>query len=169
MTGVQTCALPISLEIIGERWTLLIVRDLLQGPRKFQDLAESLTSVAPGILSRRLKLLEARGIVTRRMYSEHPPRAEYSLTPRGTELREVVRALTIWGSKHLRGERVLVHNRCDHPIEMAYRCAHCDQVLAPADIDYRTSRRRRQPAGRTAVLVTRRDRARRNGNSTTDA
>ena len=157
-----------SLEIIGERWTLLIARDLLHGPRRFQDLAASLTNVPPGILSRRLKLLEARGIVTRRMYSEHPPRAEYSLTPRGTELREVVRALTIWGSKHLRGERVLVHNRCDRPIEMACRCAHCDQVLAPADIDYRTSRRRRKPAGRTAVAVTRRDRARRNGNSTTD-
>ena len=142
-----------SLEIVGERWTLLIVRDLLQGPRKFQDLAESLTSVAPGILSRRLKLLEDRGVVTRRMYSEHPPRAEYSLTQSGTELRTIVRALTIWGSKHLPGQRVLVHNRCDHPIEMAYRCAHCDRVLALGDIDYRTEvspRRRKTPRGSAA-------------------
>jgi DNA-binding HxlR family transcriptional regulator len=139
-----------SLEIIGERWTLLIIRDLLGGPCRFQDLAASLTNVAPAILSRRLKLLEDRGVVTRRMYSEHPPRAEYSLTECGTELREIVSALAIWGSKHLPGQRVLVHNRCDHPIEMAYRCAHCDQILAEGDITYRTeaSARRRKAPGR---------------------
>ena len=75
-----------SLEIVGERWTLLIVRDLLRGPRRFQDLAASLASVPPGILSRRLKLLEDRGIVARHMYLEHPPRAEYALTDTGIEL-----------------------------------------------------------------------------------
>ena len=127
-----------SLEIVGERWTLLIVRDLLRGPRKFQDLADSLNGVAPGILSRRLKLLESRRIIRRRLYSKYPPRAEYALTQRGAELQEIVRALTIWGSKHLRGKRVLVHRRCDHPIEMAYRCPHCDEVLGLGDIDYRT-------------------------------
>ena len=127
-----------SLEIIGERWTLLIVRELLRGPRKFLDLTESLTSVPPGVLSRRLKLLEDRAIVARRMYSNHPPRAEYVLTPKGIELREVVRSLTIWGAKHLPGQRALVHNRCEHPIEMAYRCAHCDEVLELAEIEYRT-------------------------------
>ncbi len=137
-----------SLEIIGERWTLLIVRDLLRGPRKFQDLAESLTSVPPGVLSRRLKLLEDREIVGRRIYSQHPPRAEYSLTPKGIELREVVRSLTIWGAKHLPGQRALIHTRCEHPIEMAYRCAHCDQVLALDEIEYRTEAgsKRRPPS-----------------------
>ena len=127
----------LSLEILGERWTLLIVRDLLAGPRKFQDLADSL-GAPPGLLSRRLKLLEERRIITRRMYMDHPPRAEYALTDRGVELRAVTRALTIWGSKHLPGERVLVHSRCDHPIEIAYWCAKCDETLALADIAYRT-------------------------------
>jgi len=126
-----------SLEIIGERWTLLIVRDLLRGPRKFQDLTESLASVPPGILSRRLKLLEDHGIVVRRTYLDRPPRAEYTLSERGVELRAVVRSLTIWGAKHLRGQRALVHTVCDHPIEMAYRCAHCDQILALSEIDFR--------------------------------
>jgi DNA-binding HxlR family transcriptional regulator len=142
----------LSLEILGERWTLLIVRDLLSGPRKFQDLSASL-GAAPGLLSRRLKLLEARGVVTRRMYNDHPPRAEYALTEAGTELRTVVRSLTIWGSKHLPGERVLVHSRCDHPIEMAYRCAHCDETVSLADITYRTEApaRRRKPASRTGA------------------
>ena len=127
----------LSLEIVGERWTLLIVRDLLSGPQKFQDLAVSL-GAAPALLSRRLKLLEEHGIIARRMYTEHPPRAEYALTERGTELRTVTRALTIWGSKHLPGERVLVHARCESPIEMAYRCARCDETLGPTDIAYRT-------------------------------
>ena len=150
----QLCPMALSLEIIGERWTLLIVRDLLAGPRKFQDLSDSL-GAAPGLLSRRLKLLEARGVIARRMYTDHPPRAEYALTEAGTELRAVVRALTIWGSKHLPGERVLVHSRCDQPIEMAYRCAHCDETLALADIAYRTAAtpRKRNPSTRRSTSV----------------
>jgi DNA-binding HxlR family transcriptional regulator len=137
-----------SLDIIGDRWTLLVIRDLLRGPCRFQDLEESLSSVPPGTLSRRLKRLEDRGIVARRIYREHPPRAEYALTQRGTELREVVRALTIWGAKHVRGERALVHSHCSHPIEMAYRCAHCDQILALDQIEYRL---RRTMKGRKVV------------------
>jgi DNA-binding HxlR family transcriptional regulator len=133
----QLCPTALSLEIVGERWTLLIVRDLLSGPRKFQDLADSV-GAAPGLLSQRLKLLEENGIIARRMYTEHPPRAEYALTDRGFELRTVIRALAIWGSKHLPGERVFVHRHCDHPIEMAYRCAKCDENLALADIVFKT-------------------------------
>jgi DNA-binding HxlR family transcriptional regulator len=134
----QLCPAALSLEILGERWTLLIIRDLLfAGPRKFQDLAASL-GAPPGVLSRRLKLLEENGIIARRMYTDRPPRAEYVLTERGVELRTVIRSLTIWGAKHLAGERVLIHSRCEHPIEMAYRCAKCDENLALADIVYRT-------------------------------
>jgi DNA-binding HxlR family transcriptional regulator len=144
----QLCPMARSLEIIGERWTLLIVRDLLHGPRKFQELQESLANVPPGVLARRLKLLEQRDIVVRRRYSDHPPRAEYSLTPTGSELREVVRSLTIWGAKHLPGQRALVHARCGHQIEMAYRCAHCDKRLALDEIEYRIedAAKRRRPA-----------------------
>jgi DNA-binding HxlR family transcriptional regulator len=134
----QLCPAALSLEILGERWTLLIVRDLLRlGPRKFQDLADSL-GAPPGLLSRRLKLLEENGIIAKRMYSERPPRAEYALTDRGEDLHPVIRALFIWGSRHLPGERVLVHGPCNHPIEMAYRCAKCDENLAPADIVFKT-------------------------------
>ena len=163
----QLCPMARSLDIVGERWTLLIVRDLLRGPRRFRDLAASLSNVAPGLLSRRLKLLEDRGVIMRRIYLEHPPRAEYALTESGTELREIVRALTIWGSKNLPGRRVLVHQRCDHPIEMAYRCAQCDRLVALDEIDYRTeasSRRRKTRSGTTSAP--RRGHTRRVGTST---
>jgi DNA-binding HxlR family transcriptional regulator len=134
----QRCPMARSLDIIGDRWTLLVVRDLLRGPCRFQDLEQSLSSVPPGTLSTRLRRLEDRGIVGRRLYRTHPPRAEYRLTKKGLELREVVRSLTIWGAKHLPGKRALVHAECLHPIEMAYRCAHCDRVLALDEIEFRT-------------------------------
>ncbi len=135
----QRCPAAKSLEILGERWTLLIVRDLLPGARKFQELEASL-GAPPGILSQRLKLLEENGVITRRLYSQHPPRAEYALTDRGQDVRTVIRALSIWGAKHLHTERVFVHEACDHPIEIAYRCAQCDQNLALEEIAFRTEK-----------------------------
>ena len=82
----QACPVAKSVELLGERWTLLVVRDLLSRPRRFGDLQESLPGIAPNVLSARLQTLEEHGIVTRRFYSEHPPRAEYLLTERGREL-----------------------------------------------------------------------------------
>ncbi len=89
------------------------------------------------------------------MYTEHPPRAEYSLTARGEELRTVVRSLSIWGAKHLPGERMLVHERCGEPIEMAYRCAHCDETLALADIAFRAEAAPKRRRGQARASVRR--------------
>jgi DNA-binding HxlR family transcriptional regulator len=114
-----------SLELLGERWTLLIVRDLLGGPRRFQDLQVSLEGIAPNVLSERLKALEEHGVVARRFYSQHPPRAEYALTPRGRELGVVVGALAVWGSRHLHREAALAHEDCDGALEMGYFCRKC--------------------------------------------
>jgi DNA-binding HxlR family transcriptional regulator len=87
--------------MIGERWTILILRDLfLQGPRRYMDFQESLAGVAPNTLSARLKDMEANGLITRRLYSEHPPRLEYQLTEKGKSLGPVLRTLRNWGQKH---------------------------------------------------------------------
>ncbi|HET9651188.1 MAG TPA: helix-turn-helix domain-containing protein [Usitatibacter sp.] len=95
------CPVARTLDLIGERWTVLILRDLLlQGPRRFQDFQESLGGIAPNILSARLKELEANGLVTRKAYSEHPPRLEYHLTDRGRSLGPVLRALRKWGEEN---------------------------------------------------------------------
>ena len=95
------CPIARTLEVIGERWTFLILRDLvLDGPRKFQDLERSLSGISPNTLSARLKTLEENGIVERRFYAEHPPRAEYVITTKGRELRPILKTLKKWGERH---------------------------------------------------------------------
>jgi DNA-binding HxlR family transcriptional regulator len=99
----QRCPVARTLEIIGERWTMLILRDLLlEGPRKFHELAASLSGMSPTTLSSRLKVLEEAQIIERQFYADHPPRAEYLLTAKGLELRPVLRELKNWGEKHTR-------------------------------------------------------------------
>ena len=95
------CPIARTLDIIGDRWSILILRDLvLDGPRKFGDLQEALSGISPNTLSLRLKTLEEHGIVERRFYDQHPPRAEYVITARGRELRPVLKALRDWGDRH---------------------------------------------------------------------
>ncbi|TMH82514.1 MAG: helix-turn-helix transcriptional regulator [Betaproteobacteria bacterium] len=94
------CPVVRALDVIGDSWTILILRDLfLDGARKFQDLQESLSGVSPNTLSVRLKKLETHGIIERRFYEQHPPRAEYVLTDRGRELGPVMKSLRDWGNK----------------------------------------------------------------------
>src|ERR1700675_3254171 len=95
------CPVARTLDIIGERWTILILRDLLlAGPRKFQDFERSLAGISPNTLSARLKRLEEHGIIERRFYEQHPPRAEYVLTGKGRQLGPVLKALLEWGRQH---------------------------------------------------------------------
>jgi DNA-binding HxlR family transcriptional regulator len=99
--GIDTCPVARTLDLIGERWTLLLLRDLLlHGARRFQDFQTSLTGVAPNTLSARLKALEDNGLVQRVLYNERPPRLEYVLTEKGKSLGQVVKALRDWGNKH---------------------------------------------------------------------
>lgn len=93
-----TCPVAAALDAIGERWSILILRDLMKNPsRRFQDLQDSLRGCAPNTLSARLKDLEEKGLVERRLYEQHPPRLEYVLTSRGRAAAPVVRALRAWG------------------------------------------------------------------------
>jgi len=95
------CPVARSLDIIGERWTMLILRDLLLGgPCRFQDFERSLGGISPNTLSARLKQLEEHGIIERRFYEQHPPRAEYLLTEKGRQLGPVLKALFEWGRKY---------------------------------------------------------------------
>ena len=129
----QACPVAKALEVLGDRWTLLIVRDLLRGARRFQDFQTSLTEIAPTILSDRLKLMEEHGLIARRFYSDHPPRAEYFLTDKGQDLGIVVGALAVWGARHVYPETAMVHTDCGEPVQMGYYCPHCDtRIERPA-------------------------------------
>jgi DNA-binding HxlR family transcriptional regulator len=95
------CPIARTLKIIGERWTILIIRDLLiEGRARFQSLLESLQGISPNTLSARLKRLENAGVVIKKIYQGNPPRAEYVLTKQGEELGSVVSALYDWGKAH---------------------------------------------------------------------
>ena len=116
----QRCPVARALELVGDRWTLLLVRDLLGGTRRFQDLEASLPGIAPNILSDRLKLMEEHRLVRRRFYSDHPPRAAYDLTDKGRELGTVVGALAAWGSRHVYKGARLVHADSGKEVRLGY-------------------------------------------------
>jgi DNA-binding HxlR family transcriptional regulator len=112
---------------VGDRWTLLIVRDLLRGHSRFSDLKITVEGIPASILSDRLKTLEAAGVVSRRFYSDHPPRADYLLTAKGHELGVVVGALAAWGERNGEHDLALVDNECGHGLRVQYHCATCNR------------------------------------------
>lgn len=102
-TRVAGVACPVarSLAVMGDRWSILILRDLLvEGPRRFQDLSASLTGISPNVLSGRLKKLLDHGVIATEAYSQHPPRNHYVLTDRGQALGPIMAGLRDWGNQH---------------------------------------------------------------------
>ncbi len=97
----QSCPIARTLDIVGDRWTLLILRDLFVGQTRFNELLDSSPGMPPKVLSDRLKKLQEHGFIERRVYSEHPLRAEYHLTETGLSFRPVLHAIGEWGFEHL--------------------------------------------------------------------
>lgn len=98
------CPIASALDLLGDRWTLVVVRDLLLlGKHRFSELLRSGEAISTNILSDRLERLEAAGLVERRRYQERPPRDEYHLTPSGRDLLPVLRELIRWGNRHIPG------------------------------------------------------------------
>ncbi len=102
----SSCPVAGALDLVGDKWTLLVVRDLLRGKRRYGDLASSSERIPTNILADRLRRLEQGGVVERVQYSERPPRYEYRLTPRGEDLRPAIRSLARWGLQYVPGTRV---------------------------------------------------------------
>ncbi len=97
------CAIANSLDVVGDKWSLLVVRDLLHGKRTYGELADSPEGIPTNILADRLKRLESAGIVTSTPYQERPVRHAYTLTPKGGALGEVLLAFVRWGKQHIPG------------------------------------------------------------------
>lgn len=99
--NLEGCPVAETLDVIGDRWTLLVLRDLVtEGDRKFGELLESLHGISPRLLAGRIKWLERQEIIEAVRYSDHPPRDMYRLTRKGRELGPVVRSIAEWGYKH---------------------------------------------------------------------
>ncbi|HEX8027425.1 MAG TPA: helix-turn-helix domain-containing protein [Vicinamibacterales bacterium] len=92
-----------TLDVLGDRWSLLVVRDLMRGKRRYAEFLESPEGIPTNILAERLKRLSKKGLITSRRYSQHPPRLEYALTQKGEDLRPIMRAMVEWGVRHAGG------------------------------------------------------------------
>lgn len=119
------CPVATTLDLVGDRWTLLVVRDLLKGKNRFSELRESAEGIPPAILSARLKTLEIQGIMTRRLYQDRPPRYAYHLTAKGHALGVVVGALAKWGEQFAESDMTLIDGDCGHGIQVVYHCPTC--------------------------------------------
>jgi DNA-binding HxlR family transcriptional regulator len=89
-----------TMQIIGNKWTALILRDLFSGPKRFCELEKSVSGINPRTLSQRLDDLESHGIITRKSYAEVPPRSEYALTHKGQDLLPILQKMAAWGTKY---------------------------------------------------------------------
>lgn len=130
-------ALDGALARVGDRWSFLIVEALLDGPRRFNDLAEAVAGIAPNILTDRLRRLERERVVVSRAYQERPPRQDYALTDDGRELAGVLRLLATWGSSGAAAGApvglALRHVTCGSPLEARWYCPTCARAVDDDD------------------------------------
>jgi DNA-binding HxlR family transcriptional regulator len=129
---LSTCSIGRAMEVLGERWTLLILRECFYGVRRFSVMQRNL-GIARNILSTRLQLLVRTGILERRRYQEEPARHEYKLTEKGLALYPAVVAIMRWGDEHLceGAAPVVLRHSCGHSADPVMVCAHCRAELDP--------------------------------------
>ena len=118
---------------VGDRWTLLLVQALLEGPRRFNDLAAALPGIAPNVLSQRLKHLEREAVVVGQPYSRRPLRVAYELTAAGRELAGALRLLAQWGANRSGDADGPRHVACGTPVEARWYCPTCARTVDDDD------------------------------------
>lgn len=134
--GKLNCSVARALEVVGERWSLLIVRDAFYGVRRFEDFQHDL-GVARNILTDRLKRLVEQGVLERVQYGERPPRYEYRLTEKGKDLLPVMLTMMRWGDKWYpreMGPPVTFTHSCGHVTTPTVVCDHCGEELKRRDL-----------------------------------
>jgi DNA-binding HxlR family transcriptional regulator len=132
----QVCSIARALEMVGDRWTMLVIREAFMGTRRFDDYQRNL-GCARNVLTDRLNRLVEVGILRKEAYQERPTRHEYRLTRQGVELWPAMMTLKAWGDKHLapEGPPVLVlHSGCGGELDERLHCSRCGSELGPADV-----------------------------------
>lgn len=131
------CSIARPLSFLGERWSILVLRDLFLGRRRFDEIQESL-GIATNVLSQRLATLVEEGVAERRPYSEHPERFEYRLTGKGRDLQPVLLALLRWGDRYTADPAgaplEAVHRDCGKPFHMVPTCSECGGEVRPDNV-----------------------------------
>ena len=122
-------ALELALERVGDRWSLLLVEALLDGPRRFNELQDGVGGIAPNILTDRLRRLEREGVVLARPYTDRPPRMEYALTAAGRDLAGALRLLADWGARRSDISDPVRHELCGTPLEVRWYCPTCTVLV----------------------------------------
>ncbi|MET7284342.1 helix-turn-helix domain-containing protein [Streptomyces sp. NPDC005573] len=133
--ATQECSIARALEVVGERWTLLVVRDALYGVRRYNDFLVHL-GIPRAVLSARLKALTEEGILEKRRYQESPPRDEYVVTERGIALWPTLRALSRWGRENFRAAqlRYFRHADCGTELGSYGECPACGTIVPVTDV-----------------------------------
>ena len=132
----QACSIARALELVGDRWTMLVIREAFLGTRRFDDFQRRL-GCARNVLSDRLSRLVEVGILSKTPYQERPPRHEYRLTRQGVELWPAMMSLKTWGDRYLApdGPPVLIrHRECGGELDDRLHCSRCGAELGPADV-----------------------------------
>jgi DNA-binding HxlR family transcriptional regulator len=135
----QNCSIAGALAVVGERWSLLVMRDVLMGRRRFAEIKRNL-GVAPNILSDRLAQLVEHGLLERRPISAGVDSHEYVPTPKGRDVSPILTALLQWGDAYSAPDgppRVQVHAPCGHDAHPQLHCRHCGEVIARGELQSR--------------------------------
>lgn len=129
------CNIAQTLNMIGEKWTLLILRQIMMGNRTYKEIQESLEGIPSNLLSDRLKSMEEDKLLVAEIYQQHPPRYHYVLTRSGEDLADIFYSLLIWGEKHVQDcDKQVVHTLCGHKVEHQYYCSHCNTIISNQEI-----------------------------------
>jgi DNA-binding HxlR family transcriptional regulator len=128
-------ALADALAAVGDRWTLLLVAALLDGPRRFGELQDEVHGIAPNVLIQRLRQRERNALVAARPYSERPPRFVYELSAAGLELAGALRLLAGWGARNAEGAAAPRHAVCGTPMEARWWCPTCERPAGDEEAD----------------------------------
>jgi DNA-binding HxlR family transcriptional regulator len=140
-TAPRTCSVARTLEVVGEKWALLAIREVFLGSRRFEEMVVNI-GAPRDTLAARLRTLVAHGILERRRYSDHPPRDEYILTPAGRDLYPVILSLMQWGDRHRpleSGPPMVLDHDCGHRLEHRWDCVHCGREIVARDVTRVTS------------------------------
>ena len=154
----MTCTIARSVDAIGDPWTIMILKELFLGQRRFDDI-QTYTGISPHLLSVRMKRLERHGIVQRRAYQQRPTRYEYRLTEKGIDLWPILVAFKDWSArwgKWPKGEPLKIrHKACDHVTSLKVVCSHCDRPINARDVRQEMSTAMLKERARMAKQVTR--------------